>query len=83
MAGGNNAEASTALINFLGTPATAARRGSGHSVARVPRQGTRNSRALALPNVSSWHEPDLQRCLQFGRYPGESGHGVDCPIRSR
>ena len=22
-----------------------------------------------------WHETDLQRCPQFGRYRGESGHG--------
>jgi hypothetical protein len=30
-----------------------------------------------------WHEPDLQRCLQFGRYRGKTRHGADSPIRSR
>ena len=25
--------------------------------------------------VHTWHETDLPRCPQFGRYRGESGHG--------
>jgi hypothetical protein len=33
--------------------------------------------------VLFWHEPDHQRCPQFGRYRGESGHGAHSPIRSR
>src|ERR1700730_9832596 len=26
-------------------------------------------------DVAYWHETDLPRCPQFGRYRGESGHG--------
>ncbi len=29
----------------------------------------------ALDDVRFWHEPDHQRCPQFGRYRGDSGHG--------
>jgi hypothetical protein len=32
--------------------------------------------------VHTWHEPDLQPCLQFGSYRGKTGHGADGPIRS-
>src|SRR6266849_6976449 len=36
-----------------------------------------------LRDVACWHEPDLQRCPQFGRYRGESGRRTDSPIWSR
>jgi hypothetical protein len=34
-------------------------------------------------DVAYWHETDLPRCPQLGRYREESRHGVDCLIRSR
>src|SRR5712664_1601341 len=37
----------------------------------------------APAEVRKWHEPDLQRCLLFGRYRGKTGHGADSPSRSR
>ena len=30
---------------------------------------------LEYRDFRRWHEPDLPRCPQFGRYRGESGHG--------
>jgi len=40
-------------------------------------------RSYALTHYRYWHQPDHQRCPQFGHYRGESGHGANGPIRSR